>query len=480
VSLEPRPLPGADVRALREAARDQAKGVSSALVIAVAMVLALTAVAAFVVLDYRFGQASHRLVKVLIAVSLFGVILVWPKIGLYVFPLLLPFLLWFPKIPIPGVNALNGILASVYFTWALSRMLRREPIFRGGRVGWVLAAVLGIAALSVVRGGAFPTGYYYDTSGSALSLFRCGVTFLTYFIALAMVRGERDRKILSWMVVIGLLAEALVTVRFGRSGRGGRAVGSIGQANELGAFLAMYSVLAAALFFGTRNLLARGLLAGTVLAGAYANILSLSRGSILAMGTGLLYVTFRRSRMLGVLLVLVIAASPLWAPDYLKDRMTSTQTEVDGSDEMQLENSSQLRIDTWKAIIRLVSDHPIDGVGFAGLEYVLPETGEELGIEVKDSAHNTYLRFLGEMGIFGLGFFCLLLWKCWRLGEDAARVATRPFDRQLAIGLAGATITMAVSCAFGDRFFSIVIAGGFWLVCALVDDILSERAGAPA
>jgi O-antigen ligase len=476
VTLDPRPVPRAQIRAMQQTARDQARGVSSALVIGVAMALALGLVLLFAVLDYHLGQATHRLIKILAGGGLFATIVLWPRIGLMLFPLLVPFIIWFPRIPIPGVNPLNIILGTVFAAWATGRVLRREPIVRGGRIGWALVAIMTIAALSIVRGGAFPTGYHYEVGDSSISLFRVGVTFATYFIALCIVRGERDRKLLTWAIVIGLLAEALVTARLGRNGRGGRAIGSVGQSNELGAFLAMYSVVAAALFLGVRNWFGKAVLMGTFVVGCYALMISLSRGSMLALAAGLVYIGFRTSRVLGVLVVLALVASPLWAPQYVKDRMMETQRSAGGgSDEMELEGSSQLRIDTWKAIGKLVADHPLDGVGFDGLSYVLPETGEELGIEVKDSAHNTFMRFLGEMGIFGLAAFCFLLWKCWRLSVEGMNAARTMFDRQLSIGLGGATIAMAVSCAFGDRFFSVIISGSFWFMCALVDDLVQER-----
>ena len=53
-----------------------------------------------------------------------------------------------------------------------------------------------------------------------------------------------------------------------------------------------------------------------------------------------------------------------------------------------------------------------------------------MGLGVKDSAHNTYLRFLAEMGILGLMLFVLLLWKCWKLGVETGRAAANPFDRK--------------------------------------------------
>ena len=179
------------------------------------------------------------------------------------------------------------------------------------------------------------------------------------------------------------------------------------------------------------------------------------------------------------LIAVLLLSSPWWAPDYLKERLMGTQVEVEGTDEAALEGSAQLRLDTWKAIIKLVTSHPLDGVGFSGLADVLPETGDALGIEVKDSSHNTFLRFLSEMGILGLAAFVVLLWQCWRLARDGMRAARGAFDRQLSIGLAASSLTLAVSCAFGDRFFNILITGSFWITCALVNDVLLDRRQAP-
>jgi O-antigen ligase len=158
----------------------------------------------------------------------------------------------------------------------------------------------------------------------------------------------------------------------------------------------------------------------------------------------------------------------------------STQVEVEGTDEVALEGSAEVRVQTWQAVMRVVSEHPLDGVGFTGLGFVLPQTGENLGVEVKDSAHNTYLRMMGELGILGLALFVFLLWRCWQLAWKTMRAAQNSFDRQIAVGLAGATLGMAVSCWFGDRFFSVLITGNFWMLCALVNDALLEKREARA
>jgi O-antigen ligase len=103
-----------------------------------------------------------------------------------------------------------------------------------------------------------------------------------------------------------------------------------------------------------------------------------------------------------------------------------------------------------------------------------------MGLEVKDSAHNTFLRMLGELGVFGLILFCFILWKVYRLGEAGMKASRNPFDRQLSVGLMATTLVLAVSCWFGDRFYSILITGNFWIACALVDDLVSERRENPA
>ena len=465
----------APVAEARGAARRQARRLSAGVAVALGTALALVLVVAFVALDYHFGQEPHRLVKILLGAGLgFSIVLI-PRFGLFLLPVATPFLSWMPRIPIPGVNILNLLLFTVFGSWALGRIFAREPLMRRTRLERPLAAIMVLAALSIVRGAAFPTGYGYNGLLAAWELLRSVMTFAFYFLGFWMVRGAKDRRRMTWAIVISLLLEAAVTIVLGRNGRAGRAIGSFGQSNELGAFLAMFTAFAAAQLPAARNWVARLVLSGTVVAGVFAVVLSVSRGAVLAVAVALLFVALRSSRVLTLVLIVAGASSPFWAPDYLKERMTGTQVESESSDDSALESSAQIRVDTWRAIVRVVSEHPLDGVGFSGLGYVLPFAGEELGVEVKDSAHNTYMRFLGEMGVLGLLLFVLLLWRCWALARDGMRLARDRAERQLALGFAAATIAMTISCAFGDRFFSPLIAGNFWLAGALVDDLVSER-----
>lgn len=478
MSLGPSPLGG--VAEARAAARAQARHASGALAAVLGTVLALGAVLALVALDYRFGQQAHRLVKILAGGAVGAVVLLLPRSGLFMLPVATPFLPWLPRLPVPGLNVLNVLVLGVFFSWALRRVFAREPVFRRARLGWLLFGIVALAALSIVRGAAYPTGYEYSAGAATLGLVRAAMAFTIYFLGAWMARGPADRRRLAWAVVLGLLAEAALTLAMGRSGRGGRAVGSFGQSNDLGAFLALFTPFAAALLVAARRWYARLALTATVVAGTAAVVLTLSRGSLLALGAGLALVALLSSRVLTVLLFLTLVSSPLWAPDYLKQRVLGTQVQVEDSDERALEGSARLRVDTWRAVLRVVSNHPVEGVGFGGLASVLPDTGEDLGIEVKDSAHNTFLRFLAEMGIPGLLLFLALLWRCWALAMEGMRRARERADRQLALGLAAATLSLAVSCGFGDRFFNVLVTGNFFLLCALVDDLVTESRARPA
>jgi hypothetical protein len=474
-STRPDPSP---IRDMRETARLQTRRLSAGLVYVFTVGLAVFLVLVLTVLDYRFQQDAHRLWKVLFGVAFIVAIFMLPRFGIAVFPIATPYLGWLPKVPIPALNPLNIMLFGVFGAWAAPRVAARQPIFRRGHLSTIMIWLFVVGALSIVRGAVFPTGYHYPAAAATMDFLRSSLTFVIYVIALAMVSGEADRRRLAWAIVIGLAAESVTTIQYGQTGTGGRAVGSIGQANELGAFLCLYTVLAISMFFATTNWFAKLLLLGATVLGVLAELLTVSRAGFIGISAGIFFVCLRSSRAMTLVLLAVALSAPLWIPEDLRNRLDETTVESD-SDEMAFEPSAQIRVYTWQALMKVISDHPLDGVGFAGLHSVLPSAGEGLGLDVMDSSHNSYLRFLAEMGILGLVLFVGLLWNCWTLAMKGMRLARSKFDRQLALGLAAATLTLAWSCAFGDRLFSVLVMGSFWIMCALVDDAVQEAEGHP-
>ncbi|MCC6349899.1 MAG: O-antigen ligase family protein [Candidatus Eisenbacteria bacterium] len=466
---------GGEAQRARGAARRQAPALARALPVLGAMALSALLVGALLVLDYTFDQDPHRIFKVSLGIAGLGFVLLNPKIGLLLLPVVAPFLPWIPPTPVPGLNPLNILLFAIFGTYATSRIVRRLPLVPENHLGKVLGLLMLVIAVSVVRGAAFPTGYGFDAALGATTVFRAGTTFATYFIVMAMAHGPEERRRVWWAVMVGLLVESIVTIAYGRNGRGGRAIGSIGQSNDLGAFLALFAVPALAGVFGVKNGFGKAVLLTIFVLASIGVMMSLSRGSMVALLAGVFVVAWMSSRWAFGLLVVAMLFSPLWAPDYVKERVQSSSMEVEGTDEVTVDMASEARLQTWQSILEVVKDHPIEGVGFTGLAYVLPEIGEGLGLEeVKDSAHNTWLRMLAETGLIGLTLFVWLMWKAWMLGYKAARRARDAFDHALGIGLCGAVVTLAVNCAFGDRFFNVVIASSFWMLCALAEVAIGE------
>jgi O-antigen ligase len=473
MSSEPRSA-GSITREARARAREQARPLPAVGLAVAAVVIAVVLVLGFVVLDYHFEQASRRLVKMLVGGAGIVSISLFPYVGLVLLPVATPLLGLLPKLPVPGMNTLNIMVFSIFFSFALTQVLQRRPLMRKGMLTVPIAVLIGIAAISIVRGAAFPTGHTYDAAGAGLTLFRAAMSFAAYGVVLAMARGERDRRRLTLAVLAGFALETMFTLRMGRDLHG-RSTGTFGQSNELGTYLAMSAVFALAMGFGVRAWWGRMMMWGLSGLGMIAVLMTVSRGAMVALVAGVLVVAVRTSRVLVAAVLLLAATSPLWAPDYVKERIAATATEGDESDDTVLEAGTESRLNTWQTIMHITEEHLLDGIGFDGLGFVLPQLGEQMGLRVKDSSHNTFLRLLAETGIAGLIAFLVLLWCCWRLSIQGARAAANRFDRQIAVGMGGMAVALGLSCWFGDRFWEIMITGNFWLLCALTDGIVRER-----
>jgi hypothetical protein len=474
MTIEPRPSTPVLPSELRSRVRDQASKVSSHLVVVAAGLAAVFGVLIFVLLDYRLDQDAHRLIKIVAALPVALGVVLQPTLGLLVFPVMAPFLVWLPQLPLPGINTLNAMLLGVFGAWFVMRVMTRRPIARRFWLVWPMIAVVGIMTVSLFRAIVAPP-QEYDAVKAFILLFRNSTTFIPYFITVLMVRNGQDSRRVYWAVVVGLIAESIATFWFGEWSAGGRAKGTMGQPNALGAYLSISTVLVGSVLLAQRNWFAKLVSLAAVVIGAYAAVQTISRGAMISVALGLSYVAVRSSRLLTVMVALALLTSPIWAPESVKERVLSTQQQDEDSDEVELEGSAQARIDTWKATMDLASHHWFDGVGLGVLPYILIDHGKKMGLgHTHESTHNSFLRMLGEMGIPGLIAYVILLAACWALGMAGLAAAGDRFERQLAIGLQGALISVGINCWFGDRFFELDIMCAFWMVCALVNDFVNR------
>ena len=115
-----------------------------------------------------------------------------------------------------------------------------------------------------------------------------------------------------------------------------------------------------------------------------------------------------------------------------------------------------IRLTVWRAVGRMVRDHPLAGVGLGNLRVHYPAYSPEVMVEpvlmrplLVDQAHNEYLQAAAELGLVGLG---LLGWlgalgagRAWRAAEEAR---SDPVAAAPAVAAAVGLLGLAVSAAF--------------------------------
>lgn len=232
---------------------------------------------------------------------------------------------------------------------------------------------------------------------------------IALLIATHLITDLKKFKLWVWMFIFcGLLMgiDAFNAPDWAfRDGRLDRGVGGadFSESNMLSAFLG--SILP---FVGMEFL--RGnwkqrlicFLAGAFIVNGF--IMCRSRGAFLALAIALVaafFYSFKENRKQLVALTLCALIGGMFLVD------TNYLNRIDdiSFDTSQMGDSSMGRILAWKAAVAMFFDHPL-GIGEGNFTSYVGSYNEE--IPGKDT-HNTYLRGLSELGIFGFSFLMMLL-----------------------------------------------------------------------
>jgi O-antigen ligase len=357
--------------------------------------------------------------------------------------------------------------------FSLSERDRGDFFTEHSHLAWVMIAFIAWSTLTLL---------WATQTGSALTaLSRYIPNMLLLPIAYLAVRSRRELM----LVLAAIIGGAVLAAGFGIvkppnpsiASEGGRASGTIGDPNELAAALLAGLALAAGF------LLARARLAPIVRLGAMAAIplcaggifLSLSRGGLVALAALLVAGTvFGGPWRLAItaLLVAVVAGGLVYFTQFASLPARERVTAIKGGTG---------RSDLWTVGLRMVSAHPVGGVGVGNFEavsrnYVLqpgPLQRTDLIFSSNPKvAHNTYLQVMAETGITGLVLFLGVVIGCLALALRAALLAARRGDRileALARGLLLALIGMLVA----DFFISQTYSKLLWALLALCPVLLS-------
>lgn len=316
-------------------------------------------------------------------------------------------------VPQLGVLRLPLFIASVTSTGLFVRLLlAREKLIEGWYVKWFLA-LWGVMLMSV------PLSLWRANSLSGAQDFLKSVA-MVWMIYMA-VRSEKQItfvvRMLAWMAL--WLAVSTIyqyktgnIVQSGELERAGAGTGTLGDPNDLAAYILMLFPLCYYLFFNDPKKWLRLVYGVAMVTILVAVVLTGSRGGFL----GLIFLffllwLFSKRKILGAFIGLA-AFSVLWfaAPAEYRERILSITN-------YQQDESATHRVEYRKAAVRMFKHNPLTGIGFKNFN----DFARDFGAPASQTTHNMYYLVLGELGALGLLVFMVIWLKSLKAARQLAR-----------------------------------------------------------
>jgi len=356
-------------------------------------------------------------------------------------------------------------LAKIALTRTGAQYLR-TPLNRV--IAYYLSANMLATLIGVLQGRVRPVaGFFF--------LLKYYEYFFLYFMTVNLVTDEKQIRRLITVSFVTCFLVSLYAIAQIPSGQRASAPfeGVEGEPNTLGGYLVfMLSIVTGLLL--TPGALARKLPSLVLLlVGAIALQATLSRVSFLAAGVVVLvvlwYIRGREPLLLTCLLV-VLAASPLWVPKAVKDRIMYTFTQPSNEGEqyhiggVKLDTSTTDRLRSWGTAVDAWKTSPLWGLGVTGGPFM----------------DAMYPKLLADVGLLGFVTFCLLMWGIYQLARSSLGESSDPYFRGIALGFLLGFIGMLVHAIGANTFIIVRIMEPFWLYAALIVKISFLQKEPPA
>ncbi len=207
----------------------------------------------------------------------------------------------------------------------------------------------------------------------------------------------------------------------------------------------------------------------------HAVLMTYSRGAMLSLVVAIPLVVLRsgmKIRLVGGLILFGVFLLPMLAGKEIRERFFTIE-------QHELDESANLRRQSWMAAYRMAQDNPVFGVGIRNSGLFAKQYGADV---VGRTIHSQYLQLLADNGFVGLGLYILALLAAWftlwrvrwncrgRADEEAARI--------LAIS-AGLESTLFLFC-FGALFLSLEVFELPFLIILMATQLHLVSGGAPA
>ena len=383
--------------------------------------LILLTVTVGIVLGLQYITPNKRVIAVLVAIVMFG--LTWRLdivSGLGILILALPF----PRTTVFGNTNLAFILL-LLVTWLLRVTLGQNPPPRRSPIDAPLVTLFICYIIS----------FYNITSTELLlknlvSLEMMVASWLMFYLVASNLRSSSDLgRMLNFQAVSVLfvclvavfevtnpgkpLVQGWIDFKHSEESLGSFRAGSVFFDYELLCeFCALNSLLVLFLLLRAKSLLLRLAYGGLLLLAVFVMFTTVTRGGIIALGVGLLYLLWtvrRRLTMVGTTIVAAITIASVIAMNWFVSTQTPTGDMFGRLSGTTMVNSMpETRAIVWAATWERLFVHPFIG---HGPWYAIVTSGAR----IYHWPHSLYLYVTYNVGFIGLGVFLWLLWVLFRI-----------------------------------------------------------------
>ena len=359
-----------------------------------------------------------------------------------------------------SVTKLAGGLCFLSFIGFVIRSKRRLLLDRS----YVLVlGILALAALSSLQ--ALETGPAFSTTVRYAS-------FAGFYVILSQLGHEPVlQRQIAWVLAITASISAGLGLANYLNGSQEFAQLPYSNQNDFAFILATSLPLMFWLLGSNRAL--RPLIVGMIGLVFAATLLSLSRGALVGLGAGLVFLLLTDRRRLqltliaGTLAVVATVAVVQSNPQRFHETLFLKQ-------QVATENVTT-RFEAWDAAARLATDHPFLGVGPGNFQFYYNQlTGRPPGTLDLTVAHNAYLDIGAEIGLVAMLLFIVYLVMVFARLTASVRESIGPAGYAQALRI---SLVIAVVCAtfLSEQYFL-----PFWLIGGLATAIWAGRTSAPA
>ena len=190
-----------------------------------------------------------------------------------------------------------------------------------------------------------------------------------------------------------------------------------------------------------------------------------SRGAALALGVAFLGVWYKSKRkMIGLVLLIVVAVGYIaLIPEDNWARFQRMGTEQD--------NTSQNRLELWRAGVRMANEFPLTGVGPGNYMYV---NQNHYNLKLEHVQHNVFVQAMSELGYPGLILFIVMIIGCFMNHKKVRQILNQnKMNNSFLYGLSSGLDICLIGFIANGFFVTVLYYPFFWMILILSASLLT-------